>query len=322
MLVACVGEVRLHAPEIAGSDARANAVKVEVEPIATRDAVVMAVESGEVITPHPDPAAVLTEGIRAEIAGRALRGGEPGGYVVKCTLDRFAVRDDKGVTSRTFTTLYADAQCDVVRAADGRLAWRGEIRGRTCARGGSTFDRGSSGLQRLIDRMMSDAAREMASDLVVRVMGLTGMPSARVFVDEAARSDLAGIDDAELGPAALAERIVDRAALDRALGDSKGGVRASAWNVVATSVGPGDPWPMGDTFVGDGDVRVRFHQYKALAREASAATLVQLQTAADGEKDSLLVELARDSLASGGIGVPRSARAKASTVTNGTTTSP
>jgi hypothetical protein len=314
--------VRLHAPEIAGSDARGSAVKVEVEPIATRDGVVATVESGEAITAHPDPAAVLTEGIRAEIAGRALRGGEPGGYEVKCTLDRFAVRDDKGVTSRTLTTLYADAQCDVVRASDGRIAWRGEIRGRACARGGSTFDRGSTGLQRLIDRMMSDAAREMASDLVVRVMGLTGMPSARVFADEEARSDFSGIDDSDLGPAALAGRILDRAALDRALGDSKAGVRASAWNVVAMSVGPGDTWPLGDTFVGDDDVRVRFHQYKALAREASAATMVQLQAAADAEKNSLLSELARDSLASGGIGVPRSVRAKASTVTNGTTTRP
>ena len=321
-LAACApDEVRLHAPEIAGSKARESPAKVELEPMVMGAGVTTAIESGESIAQHPDPSAVLTAGIRDELAGRALRGGEPGGYDVKCTLDRFAVRVENGVTRR-LATLYADAQCDVVRAADSRVAWRGEIRGRACTREASSIERGSPGVQRMIDRMMSDAAREMASDLLVRVLGLTGVPSARAFEDEQQQKEIAGIDDGDLGTAALAERILDRAALDRALADRQAPARAAAWNVVAMSVGPGDAWPLGDTFVPDGTASVRFYQYKALAREASAATLVQLEEAAAGEKDALLLEMARDSLASGGIAFPRSPRAKANTVTNGTTTSP
>jgi len=52
----------------------------------------------------------------------------------------------------------------------------------------------------MIDRMMSDAAREMASDLLVRVLGLTGVPSARAFEDEQQQKEIAGIDDGDLGP--------------------------------------------------------------------------------------------------------------------------
>ena len=298
---------------IAGSDARGNAVRVDVEPIVTGEADRRAtIESGEAIARHPDPSAVLTEGMRAELAGRELRGGEPGGDVVKCTLDLFAARDDQGVTSRTFTTLYVDARCDVLRASDAQLAWRGELRARACAQGGSTFDRGSSGLQQLIDRMMSDAAREMASDLAVRVLGLSGTSSARAFEDEAERSERAGLDDSPLGAAALAGILPPSPALEHALGDKDNGVRASAWNAVAMSVGPGDRWPLGDTFVADEDVRVRFYQYKALAREASAATLVQLQTG--GREGRLVAPLRafaqRLPLASGGLGISRSRLAK------------
>ncbi len=315
-------QVRLHAPDIAETDARSSAVKVDVEPLVTGAAVATTVGTGEILAPHPDPSAVLTSAIRAELAGRALRGGESGGYVVRCTLDRFAIRDEEAVASRAFAVLYADAACDVLRASDSRLAWRGELRGRACARGSLTIERSSRRIQPLIDRMMSDAAREMASDLLVRVLGLSFAPSERVFEAEVKRSKLGGVDDADLGRAELAERIADRPALEQALGDTDADARASAWNLVAMTVGPGDPWPLGDTFVPDEDARVRFYQYKALAREASAATLTQLKDAASHETNALLQELARDSVASGGLGFPRTPRANATTATNGTTTSP
>ena len=45
------------------------------------------------------------------------------------------------------------------------------IRGRATAVGGSTFGRDGSMMQKLADRMMSDASREMASDLTVRALG-------------------------------------------------------------------------------------------------------------------------------------------------------
>ena len=152
--------------------------------------------------------------------------------------------------------------------------------------------------------------------------------AALTGLKELSTLNLAGIDEGLIGDMALAERI-DRAAIDVALGDPLVSVRAAAWNAVAMSVGPGDPWPLGDTFVTDDDARVRFYQYKALAREASAATLVQLQTAAKSEPDAMLAELAADALASGGIGSPRLSRSSrfspspnAITVTKGTTTSP
>jgi hypothetical protein len=321
-LASCAGSVRVHAPEVSESLARDGAARIDVEPFETRPGMTARVQSGESIDAHPDPAAVVTAGVRAEIAGRALRGGDPSGSVVKCTLDRFAIRVAKGVTSRNFATLYIDAACDVSRgsASDGALVWRGELRGRASARGGMAFDRGSAGLEHLIARMMSDATREMASDLVVRIAGLEGAASARAFDDEQERADLAGIDDGPLGDMALAEK-VDRPALTIALADAHGNVRAAAWNAVAMGAGPGDPWPLGDTFAADDDASVRFYQYKALARQASAASLTQLQIALSTEKDALLAELAADALSSGGLGLPRR-RANASTVTNGTATSP
>lgn len=319
---ACAGSVRLVTPEVAESLAREDAAAVDVEPFETHAGLVARVQSGESIDEHPDPAAAVTAGMREEIAGRALHGGDPAGATVKCTLDRFAVRMTKGVTTKNFGTLYIDAACDVTRSSDGALTWRGELRGRAAARGGMAFDRGSAGLEHLIARMLSDASREMASDLIVRVLGLKGTASARAFEDETERGDLAGVDDGPIGDMALAEKL-DRAAVDVALGDPVVAVRAAAWNAVAVSAGPGDPWPLGDTFVKDDDARVRFYQYKALARQASAASLVQLQTAAKSETDGLLAELAADSLATGGIGLPRVRPSpNAITVTNGTTTRP
>ena len=289
---------------------------------------------------HPDAAAALTAGMRAEIGGRALEGGDPGGTSVTCTLDRLAVRDSTSVTTSTFAVLYVDLACDAVRATGGALVWRGELRGRGCARTLTGFARGASGLQTLLDRTMSDVARELASDLLVRALGLRSTAtSARVFDDEAESADIAGVDDGALGKAALAEDLTSlataasvdggAAGMLAALADPKTGRRAQAWNALAMASGPGDPWPLDKAVARDGDERVRFYQYKALAREASPAALAELQAAVRDDGGSLASEMARDALASGGLGLPRRANGagtngsvNGSAVTNGTTTSP
>ena len=189
----------------------------------------------------------------------------------------------------------------------------------------ASFDNDTSGLQRLIDRMMSDVTREMASDLVVRVLGLRSGKSTRVFRTESEREGLQGLDDGELGAATLAEQ-VRRATVDQALGTGDAEARAAAWNAVAMAVGPGDAWPLGATFVRDGDARVRFYQYKALAREASAATLAQLSGRGARPEGGPAPLRARRRLAlerRDRLSAQPQAQGEAETpVTNGTTTSP
>src|SRR5580658_7497726 len=85
-VTSCGSSVRLHAPEVAESLARDGAARVDVEPFETRQDMTARIQSGESIDAHPEPAAVVTAGLRSEIAGRALHGGEPGGSLVKCTL--------------------------------------------------------------------------------------------------------------------------------------------------------------------------------------------------------------------------------------------
>ena len=176
-------------------------------------------------------------------------------------------------------------------------------------------------MQRMIDRMMSDAAREMASDLLVRVLGLASVPSARAFEDEQQQKEIAGIDDGALGTAALAERILDHAALDRALADRQATARAAAWNVVAMAWVPATHGRSATRSSPTGRDRpllpVQGAGPRSVGRLARSA-----REAAAREEGALLLEMARDALASGGIACPRSPRAKASAVTNGTTTSP
>jgi hypothetical protein len=314
---ACGGTtIALHPPELAASEARERGAKVDLDPIATRPAAaVLRLPSGESIATKPDAAEILTSAIRAELRARALRGGEPEGYSVQCTLDRFAVRDEtKLAGAGRLAALYVDASCDVQRTADRALAWRGELRGRAAAVGMTSPLAPTLPLvQSMVDRMVSDAAREMAADLVVRVLDLEAGPSARVFADDAARASAAGIDDGPLGAAALSEEATPE--VKAAQKDDSAATRAAAWNAVAMSGAL-------DTagFVPDGDDQVRFYQYKALARAGTSAALDQLRAAASRDEDTLLVELARDALASGGLGPPR--RTNASTVTNGTTTRP
>jgi hypothetical protein len=257
----------------------------------------------------PGPAAVLTAAMSQELVGRALTGGDAGGYGVRCTLDRFAVRSETRITENAeMLTLYADLSCEAKRANDGASVWRGELRGRACEQGNNVLGTSMGVTQHLVNRALSDAAREMASDLALRVLGLRAVPSARVFADESQQQSSSGLDDTPWGAASLEENpsAVDHAL--RTLDKRDARLRAGAWNVVAMASGPDDPWLAGEKLALDEEPLVRFVQYKALARHGGDVALAQLKGAAEKESDGLLVELARDSLASGGIGVPRSKR--------------
>jgi hypothetical protein len=295
------GPVALQAPNIAPSAAR-EPTPVDLEPIAAGAGI-----EGDFVA--PGPAAVLTAAMKAELAGRALRGGDPGGYAVRCTLDRFTLRTHESVMqSEQMTALYADLSCEAKRARDGAPVWRGELRGRTCAASSNVLGSDSSTTLRLANRAMSDAARELASDLALRALGLLADPSARVFADEDAQRAGAGLDDTPFGSAALEE---NTAAVEHALRSAKDHdpvLRAAAWNVAAMASGPGEPWPGDAKLELDEHPMVRFEQYKALARLATPSSLTELEGAAQREGDPLLAQLLRDSLASEGIGLARSGR--------------
>jgi hypothetical protein len=204
--------------------------------------------------------------------------------------------------------LYADLSCDAKRASDGAVVWRGELRGRACEEGSNVLGTSLGVTQRLVNRALSDAAREMVSDLALRALGLRAVPSARAFADESQQHSAGGIDDTPWGAAALEESpgAVDHALHTLDARDTT--LRAGAWNVVAMAASPDDPWLAGEKLALDDEPLVRFVQYKALARHGGDVALAQLKSAADREGDGLLVELARDSLASGGIGIARPKR--------------
>jgi hypothetical protein len=319
-LAACGSTVSLHAPVIATSASRMAPVRIDLEPIVMGRGADGGISSGQARFTEPDPAAVLTSGMAAELAGRALHGTDAATFVVRCTLDRFALRTQSNLPgTRDYAVLYVDLTCEAERASDRAVVWRGALRARTAASGGNAFRRDTAMLQRLADRTVSDAARELASDLAVRALGLVSAPSARVFADETERASLGGIDDTPIGAAALIESAEKAASMLEALHDGDATIRAAAWNVIALAAGPGDPWPLGDVFTTDDDLLVRFFQYKALARQGSARQLAQLHAARLKEDEPLLAELADDAQATGGIGF---ARTNASAVTKGTTTSP
>jgi hypothetical protein len=197
--------VSLHAPSIAATLARSGAARIDLEPITTQPSVAASVADRGGFGAG-DPAAVLTTGMKAELGGRALRGGDPDGYVVRCALERFALRTQSNVAgTRAYAALYVDLTCEAHGGAERARVWGGRLRARDAATGGGTFGREPATMQRLVDRLVSDAARELASDLAIRALGLSGEPSARVFTDEAERADLASIDDAPGGVAALSE---------------------------------------------------------------------------------------------------------------------
>jgi len=128
-LAACApDEVRLHAPEIAGSKARESPAKVELEPMVMGAGVTTAIESGESIAKHPDPSAVLTAGIRDELAGRALRGGEPGATTsnARSTGSRSASRTaSPGGSRRSTPTHNATSSAPPTRASPGVARFEG-----------------------------------------------------------------------------------------------------------------------------------------------------------------------------------------------------
>jgi hypothetical protein len=300
-LTGCSHPLLLDVPLVAPSKAR-DATPVDLEPIVDG-------ASMEADFAPPGPAAALTAAIKAELAGRALRGGEPGGYAVRCRLDRFAVRLRATMTeSREMLALYADLSCEGRRDTDGAVVWRGELRGRTCASGPNVLGSDTNTERRLADRAMSDAAREMASDLAVRALALAAEPSARVFADEAQQRDLAGLDDSPYGPAALAENETAVEGALRGMGEHDAATRAAAWNVAAMAAGPGDPWRGGEQLLLDEDPLVRFVQYKALARLGTKTALSQLGATVGKEDHPLLAEFLRDAIASQGIGLARSRR--------------
>jgi hypothetical protein len=300
-LAGCSGALTLNAPNVVPSLAR-EPTRIDLDPIETR-----AVVQGDFAP--PGPAAVLTAAMNQENAGRALTGGDAGGYTVRCTLDRFAVRSEKRVTENVeLLALYADLSCEAKRTNDGAMVWRGELRGRACEEGSNVLGTSMGVTQRLVNRALSDTAREMASDLALRALGLRAVPSTRAFADENQQQAASGLDDTPWGAAALEE---NPSAVDHALHtlDARDAtLRAGAWNVVAMAASPDDPWLAGEKLALDDEPLVRFVQYKALARHGGEAALAQLKSAADREGDGILVELARDSLASGGIGVTRSKR--------------
>jgi len=292
----------LNAPNITPGHAR-EPTRVDLELFAPASAAVV----GDFAA--PGPAAVLATAMKAELDGRALHGGiAPEGYVVRCALDRFAVRSKQSVVeSQEMLVLYADLSCEARRAAEGgAMVWRGELRGRVAAEAPNVLGSDVSVTQRLTDRAMSDAAREMASDLALRALALAGEPSARVFGDEAQQRSGAGLDDTPFGPAALQEGPRAVASATRAIQDRDATLRAAAWNVIALAVGPGDAWLAGNAMKLDEDPLVRFEQYKALARLGSANAMDQLRRVASSEGYGLLSEFLRDAIASGGIGLARS----------------
>jgi hypothetical protein len=248
--------------------------------------------------------------MRAELAGRSLQGGEPGGYLVRCALDRFAMRWNVDGLARTsaMMALYADLSCTVERAADHAPAWRGELRGRAAAIGPDILAADVGLKQVLADQLMSDVSRELASDLAVRVLGLTGSPSLHVYANEKERVD--GVDDwPQIGAIALEESAEHVGPLLAKLHELRAPdatrLRTAAWNGVAMTAGPGEEWPVGWPIQFDDEPIVRFYQYKALARSGSPQALGEMRKALAHEEDSLCTELLRDSLTSDGIGVAR-----------------
>jgi hypothetical protein len=300
--VSCGGPLSLPAPNVSPMVAREPA-RVDLEPIEARGALVL----GDFAP--PGPAAVLTAAMAQELAGRALTGGEAGGYAVRCALGRFAIRTQttplEGVE---MLALYADLSCEAKRSQDGAVVWRGELRGRAVASSSNMLGSDPGATGRLLARALSDASREMASDLAVRGLALQAAPSVRVFADEGQQRSSSGLDDSPWGPAALGESAEAARRAVASLDPHDASTRAAAWNVVAMAAGPDDPWVAGDSVALDPDPIVRFVQYKALGRHGGESALGQLRAAASKEGDSLLAELARDAVASGGIGVARSKR--------------
>ena len=142
-----------------------------------------------------------------ELAGRALSGGDPGGYDVRCALDRFAVRSRDA----------HHRQRGAPRALRRRLV-RGEARIATARSSGA-----ASCAAALAPRGATSSAAAWGSPSVSstahcrtrrarwRATSLSGRsalraaPSARAFADESEQRAGSGLDDTPWGAAALEE---------------------------------------------------------------------------------------------------------------------
>jgi len=297
------GPLELHVPTLTPNTAREAVTPIDFEPIgAPSNPESILVPGG---AEPPGPAAVLASGIRSELQARAFHGGEAGGYVIKSRLDRFALRrdSDKGYG---YALLYVDLRCEIKRKADSAPVWRGELRGRSAALGARQFFSDSHVMDQILaDRLLSDVTRELASDIAVRILELSGKPSARVFADQDAEQQLAGVNDGPAGVAALtqdpqaAEKLAEMA--HTSVNDRL--ARAAAWNAIAMASGPDRPWVGGiDTGI-DKDTFIRFFQYKALARHATIPTLRELKTARGKEENDLLKEFLVDLDSTSGLGL-------------------
>jgi hypothetical protein len=320
MASACgAAPVALHAPSEPPATAREKATRVELLEIAlgtTPDPVV-----SKIAIQPPGPLPALTRAMRAELGSRALAGGETAGYQAKCHLDRFALRTDK-IEALGIALLYVDLGCTVTRASDGVPVWRGALRGRGAAAGKlADFSDDDQMWQAFADRTMSDVSRELASDLAIGVLGLTAKPSQRAFANEEEQRLTAGVDDTPFGAIALAEDADAAREVVNQLRDPDPILRAAAWNAIAMASAPDRPWVGGVDTIYDDDAYVRFFQYKALARQASASALADLKRNVKRENQSLLEESLKDSLASGGIGLRRQPSIETA-ATKGATTRP
>jgi hypothetical protein len=326
LLAGCGGTtVSLHEPQTVASVNESGATPIDFEAISlpkTANPIV----KGDLNFAPPSPADVLTGAIRNELRRRSFHGGNPAGYVVKCRLDRFALRTDTELRY-AIAILYVDLNCNVDNKNDGTLAWRGELRGRgVAAAKKNEFDHEDEMWQAFADRTMSDVTRELASDIAVGALDLRGSATLRSFANDDTEKATTSVNDGALGPVALSE---DPSQAKRfAVPELKSRfsmVRATAWNAVAMASFPDEPWIGGIDTVLDEDAYVRFFQYKALARHGSRATLLEVQRAHKKETQDLLKEFLKDLVASDGLTFPRTARTpqEAQTIQmNGDETSP
>ncbi len=305
----------LHAPSCSTVPAH---TEIEIEPMTLGPA--FASVSPRKLDP-PSPDGVMTAALRAELAGRVLEGGEPGGYAARCRLDRFAIRFGTEITTG-MATIYVDADCTVSRKADHAVVWRGELRGRAATAAKKTDYPGEDEMvQSFADRLVSDAGREMAADLAVRVLGLRGKAAQRSFANEDAQRASAGLDDGPLGPLALTPTEDAARAAQKDLTSPEPYTRAAAWNALAMAAAPDATWLGGIDVRLDDDAVVRFYQYKALGRHATRATLSDAKRALKRENSELLQEMLRDTLESSGLAV-RAKDSAATAATSGNTTTP
>ncbi|MGH7329422.1 MAG: hypothetical protein ACREJX_13835, partial [Polyangiaceae bacterium] len=78
-------QIALHEPQCVTRGREAGATTIDFQPI-SMPSETNSVVPGDYVLEPPPPNDVLTSAISSELNARALRGGEPGGYVVQCKL--------------------------------------------------------------------------------------------------------------------------------------------------------------------------------------------------------------------------------------------